>query len=1667
MLPRRCLVLLIGLLCALPAPAAAPPRAWQVGVARVDLTPSYPVRLSGFGFRRDESEGVQQRLWVRALAIGDRDPAVLLTIDNLGVPSHLVAELARRMERHGVRPERLAVTATHTHTAPMLSGALATLFGVPIPKDHLERIDRYTKEFLDRLEKAAVAALADRRPARLAWGVGRVGFAVNRRARGGPVDHDLPLLVVRDPASQMRAVLVSYACHAVTLSHNRVGGDWPGHAAEAIEAAVPGAVALVAIGCGADSNPDSGVTGGKVEVAAVQGRQIAAEARRLLGGYLAPVDGPLLSARESFTLPLAALPTREVWQQRAARTDAVGYHARVQLERLGRGEQLPTKIDYSVTSWSFGDALALVFLPGEVVADYSLRLKKQLDGRRLWVNAYSNGAPCYIPSERVLKAGGYEGGGAMTYYDLPAPLAPGLEDTIVAAVRRQLGRTFAAPVDPDRTGGTLPLSPQQSAALLRTNRGLAVDLVAAEPLVASPVAIDFGPDGRLWVAEMVDYPGGLRGGYEPGGRIRVLEDSDGDGRFDRSRVFLDGIPFPTGVTVWRGGVLVCAAPDILYAEDRDGDGRADEVRKLYSGFGTDNYQARVNSLCYGLDGWVYGSCGLFGGRILSHRTGQTLALGNRDFRIRPDSGEIEPVTGRTQQGLARDDWGHWFGCDNSTLARHHVLADEYLRRNPHLAFTDVTVHVPSGPDATRLYPARSDVQRFLLSGPAGRPTAACGLGVYRDDRLGADHTGNLFVCESVNHLVHRLQLTPRGASFAGHRAAEEATSEFLASTDPWHRPVQARGGPDGGLWVVDMYRYLIEHPRWLPAADLARIDPRAGAGLGRIYRVRRTDQPPRPPTRLDRLDPAGLVAALDSANGWQRDMAQQMLLWRDDRSAAPALARLVGHPRPQTRLHALCILGIWDALRDDSLRGALADAHPGVRRQAVRLCEPRLASDASLATRLAALADDSDGAVRLQVACSLGYSRDARSSKALITLVKRHPHDIHLSAAVLSSLRAGHLGEALPELLAGAGNLTLFARQALPLAVAAGDSRTVTAALDRLGAAPGGRLAPWQRAGLSGVLDALLRRHGSLERLPDVRLRDRLGTLLAAQRATALDEKAAEVDRLAAVAVLGRSPDDVAVLTGLLSPRHGTALQGAALSVLRQRGEGRIADDVLAAWKGLSPAVQLQALDLLTGRPNWTVRLLEALESKAIPTGQIDAVRRQRLLGAADPPTRRRAEALFAAATDRQKVVDAHQDVLALSGDPARGKTAFARVCAVCHRLDGVGHVVGPDLVALAGKAPGFWLTEILDPNRNLDSRYARYAVTTVRGLSHTGLLAAETASSVTLRGPEGKDVLLLRSEIEDFVGSGKSLMPEGLEQDLTRRDLADLLAYLGGLVAMHPVAADAPAALDVKTLAARVLDDALPRQRREALVAAGVPRAAELLPALVAGMQPGTKEEYRRIPWIWRVTVAAGKRNDGRQLVELLEASLPRAGEPLHDWQAVVLGGGLINGVSLAGDWPGPRLEKLIADKEDLKTRWKRALDQAATMADAPKVPTGTRYDALRMIALAGWEQRGAQLTGYLAKGTHPELAMGAVSGLADLDAPPVAPALLGALAHLTPTNRRLAVEALLRTPRRALALLAAIDKKTVSPTLLSSEQVRALTSHGDARVRQQARRLFPRRSE
>jgi hypothetical protein len=444
---------------AVAAPAVADDPSFQVGMAQVDITPDGPIRLNGYGSRKTESEGVEQRLTARALAISDSagEPAVLISVENCGVPAALTEAVYERLQKSvGLARDRFVIAATHTHTGPCLSGTLPILFGGPIPHEQQERIDRYTRTLMDKIEEVARAALADRRRARLAWGEGKLDFAANRRMLKdgrwvgfgvhpeGPVEHTMPLLRVTDTDGQLRAVMLGYACHCTTLGgdFNKVCGDWAGYACEAIARDHPGVLPLIIIGCGADANPQPRE---KLDFAQRHGESVAREVSRLLNSPLTPLDGPMTARYQRIALPFDQLPTREQWQERAQRPGPEGYHARIQLERLDRGQELPKYLPYSVQTWCFGDDLAMVFLAGEVVVDYAQRLKQECAADRLWINAYCNDIPCYIASKRILAEGGYEADTSMLFYDRPTRLAPEAEDLIIKTVHELLPRSFNEP----------------------------------------------------------------------------------------------------------------------------------------------------------------------------------------------------------------------------------------------------------------------------------------------------------------------------------------------------------------------------------------------------------------------------------------------------------------------------------------------------------------------------------------------------------------------------------------------------------------------------------------------------------------------------------------------------------------------------------------------------------------------------------------------------------------------------------------------------------------------------------------------------------------------------------------------------------------------------------------------------------------------------------------------------------------------------------------------------------------------------------------------------------------------------------------------------------------------------------------------------------------------
>lgn len=1644
---------------------------YQVGFAKVDITPDYPIRLNGFGFRREESEGASQSVFARAMAISQRDapPLVIVAVDNLGLRLPQVEAIAARLkESHDLPRQNFALTFSHSHCAPKVNGASDNIFSEAIPADHQQHIDRYSKEIVDGITQAATHALDARQGATLSWSTGSAGFAINRRPGGGPIDHDLPTLIARDPeTAAIRGVYVSYACHCVTLRFNQISGDWAGYAAEFIERQFPNSIALVSIGAGSDQNP-SQMTTDDVSIAQRQGTEIAREVKRLSETKAKPISGLPNAVLQRIDLPLQTPPTRvqleQIAEGKGRPTDR--YNATTQLAKLDRGEPLLTAIDYPIQTFSFGDTLCISFLAGEVCVDYALRLKSELDRERFWLNAYSNDFCSYIPSERLVGEGGYGGGAEVPYFALPSTLAAGLEQKIVDEVHRQVPASFKVPAG---VQGVAPKSPADSLDCMQTHDAFGIEIVAAEPLIRDPVAIDFGIDGCVWVAQMSDYGRGVYEEFEHSGEVRCLKDTTGDGQLDSAKTFVKGLRFPTDVKAWRDGLLICDAPDILMARDSDGDGVADQVDKLFSGFEIRNAQARVNSLRWGIDNWIYGSCGLFGGEIVSHKTGKTHSIVGRDFRMNPDTGEIQAVAGRTQQGRSQNDWGDWFGCTNSSLLLHYAGDERYDSRNP-LASVPKPAGIVGDAETRQLYPPQNLVQ-FALSGTGGKPTAACGLEIYRDSHLGTDYQNNAFTCEPVNQVVHRSVLQPTGIDYQVTRGENEQESEFLSSTDRWFRPVQARTGPHGGLWVVDMYRYVIEHSRWIPQATLKELDVYAGQSRGRIYRVRakNAEAAKDAGVTMAGVDLTGMSAMqlaelLRSSNGTLRDLAHQMLVWQpaSDPVAQQLRALVADAPLAPSRLQAIAVLAAWKALDDKTLAVALNDSHDEVVRHAIRFSEPMLDASEPLRAAVVTLAKHPNPRVRRQVAWSLGEIAPASAVPTLAALATTSQDDRYVRGAVLTSLNTRNVASVLATYVAlpldqqDAATLLQILRSAIRMGKA--DQIDATAALVMPLFASG---SPAANRLLIELLDSA-----------DARIDD--ATIAFSPELKQVVQKAhrrsIETLDLQALSLLGRyrggatrqllsedksgvpadefSPDRIVEAIGdLVSARNPVAVQVAAVQALAKTRHDEVAELLLERYREVSTTAQTAILDTLIARNDWSLALLECIAAGDLRANVLDADRRGKLLSHADATIRKQAKKALeqSGSPSRAAIIETFQTSLKLTGDAARGQAVFRKQCAACHRLEDHGHVVGPDLTGLTNRDPQWMLTAILDPNRDVDGRYVSWSALTEDGLVVSGLIVEESAAMVRLRESGGKEHELLRDRIEQLRASDRSLMPEGLEKDLTPQQLSDLIAYVvGKITAPMPSAVDQPLPRQAAQIAPFLLDESQPAERRQQAIDQRPGMGPAILNLLATDLRSDDLvTQYQRIPWIWRVALAVGRRNDGGELRDVLETSLPAANQPLLDWQAVVIGGGLINGLTQIDVWPRARVATVLQGDASLKPRWQQTLALSAAMADDPEVKSGTRYDALRIVALDAVETAIPHLQRYLGVDVDRELQMGAVSGLADIDAPQIAAILIGSLPDLNARNRPLAIEGLLRSESRRNALRAAVNK---DPKILTAEETRRL---------------------
>ncbi len=950
-----------------------------------------------------------------------------------------------------------------------------------------------------------------------------------------------------------------------------------------------------------------------------------------------------------------------------------------------------------------------------------------------------------------------------------------------------------------------PVPPKPIEDVLRsfdTVDGFEMQLVAREPLVVDPIAAAFDEVGNLYVCEMRDYPFKPQEGKEPIGTLRLLRDTDGDGTFDESHVFADKLLWAGGVAPWQGGVFVAAPPDIWYMKDTDGDHQADVREKIYTGFGTGNQQAMLNNLTWGIDHKIYGSTAGNGGLVSTvggpAKGAEPVSVSGHDFRFDPVSGKFEAITGTIQFGNTFDDWGNRFLCSESRPLLHAVLPEHYLARNPYLPVPSAIQNLTGGPvPIFRISPLeRWRIIRSSRRVAAGARSpdsagashhvidAAAGVTIYRGGAYPESYSGNVFIGGAQNNVIHRRLLSPDGITFTSRRA--DPNTEFVRSSDNWFRPVNFVNAPDGTLYVLDMSREVLESIH-IPDDVVKHLDLSSGRTNGRVYRIAPQGFRYPGPPNLGEADTSQLVAGLESPHGWWRDTAHRLLYERQNRDAVDPLRRLLRESaRPQARLHALWSLKGFDAPSDGDLLTALDDSHLSIREHAIALAEPRLDESAALLDRVIGHADDENARLRVQAAFSLGESRDPRAAAALAKLARSSASDPWLRTAVLSSA-GGNPVQLLDTLLEQSADADVL-RQLAAIVGSRGRTDDVNRVLDTLAT---GEPQPELVRQLLLAMGTGLRQRGASLAAND-------GTSPAAAkllkqqreaaRRTASDESADVGQRQQAVKLLGCATfdDSGGVLAQLLDVRQPEPVQIEAVRALSSFSAPIVGRRLLGGWRQQSPAVRQEVVDALLARPQRTVQFLQAARDGEASAALVDSTRRALFLQHDDPDIRRLATELFgeAASTGRAEIIAAYRPVLERTADPgeadrARGEAVFRRDCMACHKIGDTGHKIGPDLASSPSRDAAALLTHVLDPNRYVLPNYESYVVVDTDGRVFTGLIAAQTATSITLRREENKTVTILRTNVDELSSTGKSLMPEGFEKKITPQEMTDLFAFL------------------------------------------------------------------------------------------------------------------------------------------------------------------------------------------------------------------------------------------------------------------------------------------------
>ncbi len=938
--------------------------------------------------------------------------------------------------------------------------------------------------------------------------------------------------------------------------------------------------------------------------------------------------------------------------------------------------------------------------------------------------------------------------------------------------------------------------------------GFELQLVASEPLIKDPVDLEFNENGEALVLEMPGYPF-----EDQQSKIILLKDNNHDGVYDDHVVYAENLRLASSIMPYKKGVLVAAPPYLLYVKDTNDDNKADVVDTLMSGFSTGNLQHNYNGLTYGIDNWIYAVNGGNSGKpYWWGDSTHVMDLRGQDFRFNLETNVMERI-GESSGGfgLGMDEVGHLYETHNLTHISHLVFPERYqqdVKLPIESSLSNISDHEEDG--LARIYPIGEQESRVNHPEQSGYFSGSCGVTYYGGGALGPEYENTIWVADVVLNLIHVDKLKPNGASFVASRIQQK--KDFLASSDRSFRPVNMSTGPDGAIYVVDMYRKVIEHPEWIPDEIEKTLDLHAGKDKGRIYKISKGLAASSFST--DSLKTTtGLIARLSNPNQWVRKTAHRLLMEAPlSKDQIVHVGKLLKSESPSARLHAMWILHGHNQLTVDQLMQSLDDASAGVKENALIISEKFLADNETLIRKVLDLLSDPEQRVRMQAALTVSTlpakvfnhykkqifeSLTQSASKpaddwniASMTLAAKHaPAEFF---QVYSSGKDGSNQEKLLISLAAISggtvqnmNLVLgaLAKASIPNEVKRTSIDQLTQGIHFSGGAPD--VASIKRLELSGDI-GLISSLASLRKKLNVPMSQEFLIYSKAALTKVVDKSLPDSIRYQQMTLIDLLPykDKAEVLFQCLDNTEPLNLQEAALRQLADYAEPSIGTRLVNRWAELGPQIRKWAGDLLLYRELYHDALLTGLEKGVINIGEMnfDLERRRQLLWWTDnETTKRRAEALFSdsGVNTRKEALDKMKDALTLKGSSVAGAAVFKSMCSTCHKYGSEGQEVGPVLTEISRKSKESLMHDILDPNAAVNTQYINHRLVTKSGDIHIGIVENETDHYITIKKMGGSKETIYKTDIRSFTSLGSSLMTEGLENNMTPQDLADLLAFL------------------------------------------------------------------------------------------------------------------------------------------------------------------------------------------------------------------------------------------------------------------------------------------------